>query len=286
MDTREKNLHTSDDLCGKYQGRGLARLSATDAEKQKRSEAETAKNAPHAYRYSDMDDREKNRFRSARVDGERQMTPDDLIRYSRVSHGDAKTDNTENEDKLTRWDGNGLVSGEAQKQKLLPFSFSKKGKSEKKTGSAESTATAPSRVETFLVKWFPKDGTQYVHDPKRRRFPSTYLAALFVVIISMTLLVGSALILNREERSVLALGEELNAMEKTEEALEADLSVKNDLYAIRKTAIGEYGMVDGYYVDMKFIALSGEEQIVAYEEKEEKKIGLAALLSGFFGANN
>lgn len=64
-----KNIHTSDDLCGKYQGRGLARLSATDAEKQKRSEAETAKNAPHAYRYSDMDDREKNRFRSARVDG-------------------------------------------------------------------------------------------------------------------------------------------------------------------------------------------------------------------------
>ena len=286
MDTHEKNVHTSDDLCGKYQGRGLARLSATDAEKQKRSEAETAKNAPYAYRYSDMDDREKNRFRSARVDGERQMTPEDLIRYSRVSHGNAKNDETENEDKLTRWDGHGLVAGEAEKRKLLPFSFPKKKKHGNRAEVADSTATAPSRAETFLSEWFPKDKTNYVHDPKRRRFPSTYLAALSVVIISMTLLVGSALILNREERSVLALGEELNAMEKTEEALEADLSVKNDLYAIRKTAIGEYGMVDGYYVDMKFIAMSGEEQIVAYEEKEEKKIGLAALLSGLFGANN
>ena len=276
MDMQDHTVHTADDLCEKYAGRGLSQSAAEDAKRQEQAEADTTHRAPEAYRYSALNDREKNRYRTSFDDGERRMTSGDLIRYSRETHGDPRK-RAEAEDKPTRWKGNGIISGEPQKQRLFPFS---------RGSSTDTKDVAPSRAETFLAAWFPKDRSNYVHDTKRRRFPSTYMAALFVVIISMALLVGSALLLNREEREVLSLREQVASLEKTESSLEDELAVKNDLYTIRETAIREYGMVDGRYVNMQFLTMTGEEQIVAYNEREEKKVGLAALLSGFLGGKN
>lgn len=286
MEQPRNVTRTADDLCQRYSGRGLQKSVREDANLQEQRERSTANAAPEAYRYSVLPDGKKDRYRTGRHDGKHHMTSSDLIRYSQDVHDAPRTkkDGEAESKQMSRWNGCGIVSGEPEKQKLFPFSDSHKKPSGNQPAGIGSPD--PSRSEMFLAKWFPKDGTKYVNATKRRRFPSTYMAALFVVMISMALLVGSALLLNREERNVQALQSELGIVEKNEAALEGELNLKNDYFEIREIAVGEYGMIDGRYTTMKFLTLTGEEQIVAYQEEEEKKIGLAALLSGFLGGGD
>ncbi len=274
-------------LCERYRDRGIASHVHADAAQQEKNEALTRAMAPGAYIKTEQLSSKmgssvgKNQYRSGRSDGKNYMTVDDFTRYYHDQRG-YKMPQFRYRSTNTVQDELAVASSDVTpRQYTLP----------KKAGWLTDTDKLPSVVKTLLkYSWaqrlnvwagetFPREKNMVKSTEKKRALPAGVLAALVTVAVSMTMIVGSTVLVSRSQMEVSQLKQELAEKREISGELSDKLDMKNDILNIRDIAVNEMGMVGEEYLDGNYIKADKVDEIEVYEKEEKKESGLAALLS-------
>ena len=263
-------------IAQQFTARGVAKAVATQTTEQITKEKETRKIAPTAYRLSSMSDAA---IGGCYRHGKENMSGSDLIQY----FNETRSIRTRGEDFSTiPADDESVFAGEAEKPCHTVV------KHEEAKNLKERIAALPAQVKQLpantiqyirasMPAWFdssPVDTTQ-----STRRFPLSAFAAIAAVAVSLMLIVASSVMIHHGEKRVSQLTVELSELAGEVSDLQSELDVKTDLLVIRDIATEEFGMIEEKYVKMQYLSMGSGDSIEVFEEEEQEKVGLAAILS-------
>lgn len=271
-------------FCNRYRDRGIAGRVHADAAKQEKQEALNRAIAPGAYVMTEKLNTEKkaNAYRSGVSDGKRYMTVDDFARYYHDQRGY----------KFPQYRTVASVRPEtaavADTQKIGGELRSKKA------GWLADTDKLPAfarklmkyRFFQFLNEWagetFPRE-SEMVSAPKttRRAIPAGLVASLVTVAVSMSMVIGSTVLVSRSTQELSELKQEVGRQEEILDELSDELAFKNDTIGIDERAREELGMVPEKYLRAEYLDQEAEDQIEIYDDGSDQKNGWSALLSAF-----
>lgn len=270
-------------FCNRYRDRGIAGRVHADAAKQEKQEALNRAIAPGAYVMTEKLDTEKkaNAYRSGVSDGKRYMTVDDFARYYHDQRGykfpQYRTVASVRPDTATAVNTR-EIGGELRS---------------KKAGWLADTDKLPAFVQKlmkrpffrWLNEWagetFPRE-SEVAQAPKmaRRAIPAGLVASLVTVAVSMSLVIGSTVLVSQSTQELSELKEEVGRREEILDQLSDELAFKNDALGLDELAREELGMVPEKYLSAEYLNNEAEDHIEIYED-EDGKSGWAALLSAF-----
>ncbi len=274
-------------FCDRYRDRGIAGRVHADAAKQQKQEALNRAIAPGAYTMAEQLANEKsaNAYRTGMCDGKRYMTADDFARFyhdQRVS----KFPQYSTVASVRPGDTAALVEARQTVGELQS----------KKAGWLADTDKLPAIVEklmkrrffVFLNEWagetFPREGeVRRAQTQKRRLIPAGLVASLVTVAVSMSLVIGSTVLVSQSTRELSQLKEDVGAQEEILDQLSDELALKNDALHIEQRAQDELGMVPERYLNASYLENESKDHIEIYDEAASsvRKSGLSALLSAF-----
>lgn len=280
-------------LCERYRDRGIASHVRADAALQEKNEALTRAMAPGAYVMTEKvggalgRQGGKNVYRSGMSDGKRYMTVEDFDRYYHDQRGyklpQYRLRRSEPSEEMPA-----VASPDVNPRGVTP---------PKKAGWLTDIDKLPAPVQKLfgypfmqrLNEWegetFPRE-SEMIRAPKAKRMiPTGILASLVTVAVSMTMIVGSTVLVSRSQREVSILKSELANKEEIARDLSDELDLKNDMLNIRDIAVNQLGMVGEEYLSGNYVRHDVEDSIEVYDKEEKKDGGLSALLSAFgFGS--
>lgn len=283
-------------FCERYRDRRVSAKVHADFTEQRKNEALDRAIAPGSYvkaeRLSDARGGEKlNRYRSGVSQGKRYMTVDDFDRYYHDQRGyrfpqyraaaeaDARHDPAEL-----------LVETTAAGEIDLP----------KKAGWLTDNDKLPAFVQKLLTKkffrrlneWagetFPRETTVTVSPVRARRVPASVAAGLVIAAVSMSMVIGSKVLVSQSTREVSELKDALREKESVVSTLNDQLDLKNDLLGIRDIASNELGMVSEKYLPGQYLdpaGQGGEDYLEVFDGEggsaQAQQSGWSRLLSAF-----
>ena len=105
----------------------------------------------------------------------------------------------------------------------------------------------------------------------------------FMSNVSMSLVIGSTVLVSRSTREVSELKDRLEERRTVQSELSDQLDLKNDLLSIRERAVNELGMVGEQYLNGSRLDSTAEDhlEIENGSRSGERKSGWAAILSAF-----
>lgn len=275
-------------LCERYRDRGIASHVRADAAMQEKNEALTHAMAPGAYVLAEQLEKEvpagraqkaagQSKYRSGVSNGKRYMTVSDFDRYYHDQRGY----------KLPQYR---MVPVE-ERTPVVPAS-TVRGMQPKKAEWLPNNDKLPALLQKilrlkpvrFLNEWaaetFPVESV-VVSQTKRAPIPAGVLASLVTVAVSMTLIIGSAVLVSQSTQTVSELKSDLTERQELNDDLSEQLDVKNDMLQIEREAIDRLGMVSQQYSTSRYIQANTEDEIEVYEREERQTGGWSALLSAF-----
>ena len=283
-----------DMLCDRYRDRGVAGKVHADEARQKRQEALNRAVTPGSYvatgqlggrRNQTSGEDDMAEYRSGRSEGRRFMTADDFNRYYRDRRNFRNPQYQAPVVQTVRHDPAELAAEYSGMEGIPP----------KKAGWLTDTDKLPApfrklmklpfmqRLNVWAAETFPKE-TAVV--PSRRRakpIPVGAVAGLAVVAVSMSLVIGSTVLVSRSTREVSELKDRLEERRTVQSELSDQLDLKNDLLSIRERAVNELGMVGEQYLNGSRLDSTAEDhlEIENGSRSGERKSGWAAILSAF-----
>lgn len=275
-------------LCNRYRGRGIASHVRADAAMQKKNEALTHAMTPGAYVMTERLERKtqgdarqssggSSKYRSGVSNGKRYMTVSDFDRYYHDQRGY----------KLPQYR---IVPVEARTPVVTEQTA--RGIKPKKAEWLPNTDKLPAFVQRFLSlkpvrfvnEWaaetFPVTSVE-MSKKKHSPIPAGVLASLVTVAVSMTLIIGSTVLVSQSTKTVSELKSDLAEQQEIYDNLSEKLDVKNDMLQIEREAIDRLGMVSSQYSTSHYLQASAGDEIEVYETEERETGGWSALLSAF-----
>ena len=149
------------------------------------------------------------------------------------------------------------------------------------TSSFAKTGTF-SKIKKAADEWLPED--EIVKSEKKKKSTRPFSKMILAVVgtaVSLMLIVSGSVLMSGANRDVKSLERELNQLKATENQLELELEMKNDVNVLRTRAIEELGMIRKEYVEASYLNTRGEDEILVHEQPEEENVGFAAILSAF-----
>ena len=286
-DTRYINM-----LCDRYRDRGVAGKVHADEARQKRQEALNRAVAPGQYIVAEQWDKadrrsadSMERYRSGTSNGKRFMTADDFDRYYEDQRRYRNPQYQAPVVRVVRHDPAELAAEPSGLEAALP----------KKAGWLTDTDKLPvplrrlmktplmQKLNVWAAETFPRETV--VAESKRLAtpIPAGAIAGLAVVAVSMSLVIGSTVLVSQSTREVSELKDRLGKRQAVQSELSDQLDLKNDLLSIRERAVNELGMVGEQYLNGSSLK-SNEEDYLEIEDGSgsgERKSGWAAILSAF-----
>lgn len=252
-------------LSQRFASRGLVKSALLEAKAQIAAEEKTRELAPCAYRLSLLSEAT---IMGVYKHGKETMSVSDLIRYAEES----RSLMPEAED-----------VEEHEQCSILPTVTDQ---------PKQETAVVAARDLKRVFTGFWKKGLEMskvwvdvtpVSKKGEKRFPLSTFAAVVAVAVSMMLIVTGALMVTSAETRISTLKSEIAQLTSQVDDLETKLETQSDLMEIRRIAIEKYGMVEEQYLKSGYVSLASEEYIRVYEQKKDREIGLAAILSAISG---
>ncbi|MBE6585425.1 MAG: hypothetical protein E7645_02735 [Ruminococcaceae bacterium] len=280
-------------FCERYRDRGVAGRVRREAIEQKKKEALHRAETPGSYVMTDAlaeasGHGASDAYRSGISDGKRYMTADDFRRYYRdqrsyryPQYRDVKQT---------------PESREAIRAMVVARENAKGVPSLKKAGWLTDTDKLPAFVRSLLAikafaklnQWagetFPREKEMVIAAPQkiRKSIPAGLVATLVTVAVSMSMVIGSTVLVSQSTREISQLKEELSVREDAARDLADMLALKSDMLTIEDKAANELGMVNERYLDGGYLDDQSEDYVEVFgEQSEEKNQGLSALLSAF-----
>lgn len=258
-------------LSDQYAERGLVKAVRDSAEAQKRREAETAAQAPDAYRLSSMS--------AAAVTGiykrgKETMSANDLLRY----FGETRARRIRNAD-FSGNTGMDVCEGSPIKGESTALTVSQESKRLPAfvLRARKLSASVGKHIKMSAPAWF--DATRADTGKERTRFPVSAFAAVIAVATSLMLIVASSVLLTRAESNISRLQTQISDASAEAAKLRSDFEVQNNLLEIRRIAIEEYGMVEEDYLKTDYLSLSTQDSVESFDAERDDKVSLSALLS-------
>jgi uncharacterized coiled-coil protein SlyX len=280
-------------FCERYRDRGIAGRMHADAAQQEKREALNRAIAPGAYVMTEKLEKASGRgrpdvYRSGVSEGRRYMTVDDFDRYYHDQRGykfpqyrPAAEARRAARDRMAEM---AMADTRVAGGDLQP----------KKAGWLTDTDRLPAIVERLmkyrffraLNVWagetFPRE-TEVVDAPRkasvRRLVPAGLVATLVTVAVSMSLVIGSTVLVSQSTREVSQLKNRLAEQEEVLDDLGDQLAEKNDALDIEGRA-HELGMVKEKYLSGQYLSERPEDYVEIYDESAGgQQSGWSALLS-------
>ncbi len=274
-------------FCNRYRDRGIAGRVHADAAKQEKQEALNRAIAPGAYVMTETleNERNANAYRTGMSDGKPYMTVDDFARYYHDQRG-YKFPQYRTVASVRPGEAAMAVEARAAEGELRS----------KKAGWLADTDKCPAPVRKlmkyrfvrFLNEWagetFPREAEiRRAPVQKRRLLPAGVVASLVTVAVSMSLVIGSTVLVSQSTRELSQLKQEVGVQEEIIDRLSDELALKNDALGIEQRAQQDLGMVPERYLSAGYIQNDAEDYIEIYDgtTSSVRRSGLSALLSAF-----
>ncbi len=211
-------------------------------------------------------------YKSGVYNGSRYMTSDDFVRYFKsrrafYSPSVYKAEGAETSE-------NSAVPARKNGASSSSLTTSESGSKESHTRGIIAT------VKRFAKEWFPVERKEGRSEGSRLRLPVSALVGIGAFAVSMTLIVSGSVLVEASAGEVGRLDSQI-ALLKTEKAdIEGKLDLKYTVDEIEAEA-KELGMIKRQYADSQYITLDNDDEVVIYEDDQNKNIGLSTLLSAF-----
>lgn len=114
----------------------------------------------------------------------------------------------------------------------------------------------------------------------RFRIPVSVVSGMAVFSVSLGLIVSGSVMIGSASAELGQQKSEIAALEAEQLELEGKLDLKYNLNDIEEEA-KSLGMIKRHYADQEYLTVNEKEEIILHDEKEEKNVGLSALLSSF-----
>jgi hypothetical protein len=201
------------------------------------------------------------------------MTSDDFVRYFKSRRAFYMPKVQESEEAKSE-----LVQTSSVPQRKNGASPASPSESGSKEGHIERLLSAG---KALLAKWIPIERLEGRTEEKHMRFPVSAMAGIAVFAISMSLIVGGAVMVGDASAEVGMLDSQIASLEAQQADLEGKLDLKYTADQIEADA-KELGMVKRQYADNEYINLGEEDEIIIYDDEEkDDNLGLSSLLAAF-----
>ncbi len=276
-------------FCERYRDRGIAGRVHADAAKQEKKEALSRASAPGAYIQAERLAKEQlDAYRSGTCDGRRYMTVDDFARYYHDQRGykfPAYRNATDDE----RIAAVRAVTTTRETRLDQPKKAGWLTDSDKVPALVRKLLDRPifQRLNVWAGETFPRETEMKTleRSPASRRhpIPAGLVAALVTVVVSMSMVIGSTVLVSQSTRELSQQKSTLAEMQEVHGELRDQLALKNDMLEIEDRATNELGMVPEKYLDGKYVSEEAEDHLEIHGDAKDQndKSGLAWLLSAF-----
>ncbi len=257
-----------DELRARYKGRGIANSIKTETARQVKNE-ETAKT--ENYVLFDSRSNIADSYRSGVYNGSKYMTSDDFVRYFRSRRAFYMPEALRKKQEETVVENPAVPArktGASGRRELSGEQGSKEG----------HLKTLVSALIELGKKWLPMDAC--AERKEKFRLPVAAMSALAVFTVSLGLIVSGSVMIGSASGELGRLNSEIAMLEAEQSDLEGKLDLKYDINDIEKEA-AELGMIKREHADNQYIAIEGNNDVIVYDNEEEKDINLATLLAAF-----
>ncbi len=269
-----EHLNDSYDRClcelrERYRGRGALGSVRTESALQESREESTRAIAPEAYVLFDARSKIADCYRSGEYNGSKYMTSDDFVRYfkHRRSFYAPKLETQAAPHEVTVADRRrGVANGREMNRA--------------DSGKEGHLKTAWVVLRGLKEKWFPIEAREGRAEHGRFRIPAATMSGLAVFSLSLGLIVGGSVMLGNAAGKVGQMNSTIATLEAKQTELQSKLDLKYNVDEIEDEA-KSLGMIKRQYADQEYITVNRDEQITIYEDGEDDKVGLNALLSAF-----
>ena len=252
------------ELRTRYKGRGISENMRNEAARLEKSDAES-------YLLFDARSNIADYYKSGVYNGSKYMTSDDFVRYFRSRREFNMPEALRRkQEQLATVDETSLPSRRIAGRGVRESSDSKEG----------HLKTLISALKELKDKWLPTEPVEGRMQRGRFKMPVAAMSGLAVFTISLGLIVGGSVMIGNASGEVGRLNSEISVLEAEQADLEGKLDLKYSINDIEKDA-SELGMIKREHADNQYIPVEGDNEVVVYEENQDKNVGLAALLAAF-----
>ena len=258
----------------RYRGKAVSNNVKHEAAELKARDALAASEASERYVLFDSRSKIADSYRSGVYNGSRYMTSDDFVRYFKTRRAfympsAFKAEPTE---------------AETEKNSAVPArknGASSSGLTPSESGSKESHIRGLiAAAKKFAKEWFPVERLEGRSEGKKFKLPVSAMAGIAVFAVSMTLTVSGSVLVGTSESNVGKLDSQIASLKAQKADIEGKLDLKYTVEQIEADA-KDLGMIKRQYADNEYITLKEDDEVVVYDDGEEKNVGLASLLSAF-----
>lgn len=258
------------ELRNRYKGRGVSNSIGTDARAKKDGPAML--NGAESYVLFDSRSNIADSYRSGVYNGSKYMTSDDFVRYFKSRREFYMPEALRKKQQETQ------VKAVAQKRTAGRGSRElTHSESDSKEGHLSLLISALTELKN---KWFPVEPTEGRREGRRFRVPVAAMSGLAVFTLSLGLIVGGSVMIGNASGEVGQLNGEIAVLEAKHTDLEGKLDLKYNINEIEEDA-RSLGMVNREHADNQYLPITGDNEVIVYEENRDKNVGLAALLAAF-----
>ena len=255
-----------EELRARYKGRGIAgNIKKQNAIEAKKDEAENT-----SYVLFDSRSNIADTYRSGVYNGSKYMTSEDFVRYFKTRREFYMPETLRKKQEAEAKAG--AVAQKRQSGRGL-----REGRSDSKEGHLKTIISA---LVELKDKWFPMEPTAGRVNKGRFRVPVAALSGLAVFTVSLGLIVGGSVMIGDASGDLGRANSEISVLEAKEADLEGKLDLKysiNELEADAKSL----GMIKREHADNEYLPIKGDDEVIIYDENQDKNVGLAALLAAF-----
>ncbi len=251
-----------DELRTRYKGRGVAANG--------KANSALGDGAQEDYLLFDSHTKIADTYRSGVYNGSKYMTSDDFVRYFKSRR------EFNMPEALRRKQQQMSVVDENS----LPARRARGGMRESSDSKEGHLKTLISALTALKDKWFSVEPREGREQRGKFRVPVTVMSGLAVFTLSLGLIVGGSVMIGSASGELGKLNSEISVLEATQDDLEGKLDLKYNINEIEEDA-RSLGMIKREHADNRYIPMEGDDEVIVYEENEDKNVGLAALLSAF-----
>ncbi len=249
-----------DQLRTRYKGRGVATNMAI-------SEKKNAEN----YILTDSRSGIGDTYRSGVYNGAKYMTSEDFVRYFKTRREFNMPEALRRKQEEQRaLDETALPTRHIAGRGMRESSDSKEG----------HLQTLISALKNLKDKWLPMEPTAGRTDGSRFRLPVAAMSGLAVFTLSLGLIVGGSVMIGSASGEVGRLNSEISVLEAQNDDLEGKLDLKYNINELEEDA-KSLGMIKREHADNQYIPVEGDDEVIVYEDNNDKNVGLGALLAAF-----
>ena len=257
------------ELRERYRGRGALGSVKSERALQEAREESTRAIAPEAYVLFDARSKIADCYRSGEYNGSKYMTSDDFVRYfnHRRSFYAPKLEKEATPREVTVADRRrGVANGREMNRA--------------DSGKEGHLKRAWVMLKELKDKWCPMEVREGRAEHGRFRIPVATMSGLAVFSLSLGLIVGGSVMLGNAAGKVGEMNNTIATLEARQTDLQSELDLKYNVDEIEAEA-KSLGMIKNQYANQEYITVNEGEEITIYEEGEDDKVGLNALLSAF-----